>query len=83
VHDQCMCGLHYKDFRTGYKYRDIYEMLWSGSDDSKHWKYKRRNTVLGLWHMIKMQMWESHVKECEYLMPLLPFREEVVNAIPF
>ena len=79
----CVCGLRYEDFRTGYTYRDIYEMLWSGNGDPRTWKYKRRHTVLGLWHMLKTRMWEAHLAECEYYMPELPFEEDACGAVPF
>lgn len=36
-------------------------MLWVGDDDSSKWRYKRRNTVLGLWHQIKKEMYERYV----------------------
>lgn len=79
---KCVCGLRYEDFRTGYKYADVYSMLWSGSEDPQTWKYKRRNTVLGLWHMLKEQMWEHHLEMCEYYMPELPFPDDS-DEVPF
>lgn len=63
--DDCgCCGLAYADFRTGFTYKDIYQMLWSPDEDSSTWVYKRRNTILGKWHEIKVALWEQHVDEC-------------------
>jgi hypothetical protein len=59
------CGIRYKDFRTGLDYKTIYEWLWSSSEDSSEWKYKRRGTVLGRWHMEKQNLWKQHLHECE------------------
>jgi hypothetical protein len=58
------CGLKYRDFRTGFTYRDVFGMLWSGSDDPSTWRYKRRGSVLGKWFEIKQKMWADHVDEC-------------------
>lgn len=53
--------------RTGLTYSCIYSMLWSGSDDPSTWRYKRRRTVLGLWHQIKREQWFDHLDDCEDL----------------
>lgn len=58
------CGMHYDAFRTGLTYNDVFLMLWSYSEDPSTWKYKRRHTVLGLWHSIKQDMFRQHVAEC-------------------
>lgn len=56
----------YDRFRTGLRYRDVYRMLWSPSQDSRDWRYKRRGTVLGLWRQLKLEMWaELHRREDE------------------
>lgn len=60
------CGTKYGQFRTGLRYRDVFLMLWDGSRDSKEWKYKRRGTILGLWHSIKKELWSRHTDaECQ------------------
>lgn len=60
------CGAQYHRFRTGLTYRAVYEMLWSYNDeDTSTWKYKRRHTILGYWHMLKKQMWDEHLYVCE------------------
>lgn len=56
--------MHYDAFRTGLTYGDVFGLLWSHSSDSKQWKYKRRGTVLGLWHQLKQDAWKQHVAEC-------------------
>lgn len=47
----------YEEFRTGLTFRQVRAMLWVQSNDPKDWKYKRRNTVLGLWRQIKREMY--------------------------
>jgi hypothetical protein len=32
-------------------------MLWIADEDSSRWRYKRRGTVLGFWHSLKLAMW--------------------------
>lgn len=60
-----VCGLTYSQLRTGFTFEDVYQMFWVGSEDPKDWKYKRRHTVLGKWHEIKLDMWAEHVYLCE------------------
>lgn len=50
-------GDSYDKFRTGLSYSDVRSMLWSQNDDPGTWRYKRRHTVLGLWHSLKKDMW--------------------------
>jgi len=60
--DKCRgCGITYGQSRTGLTYRDVWLMLWHKTD----FKYKRRGTVLGLWHQIKKSQWENHVDHCK------------------
>ena len=47
----------YDRFRTGLTYRDVYFML---KDSNKH-KQKRRGSVLGFWHELKLQLYEQAV----------------------
>jgi len=62
---QCpCCGIQYDDFRTGLTFADVRGMLWVESENSEDWKYKRRHTVLGLWHSIKLAQWDTHIDEC-------------------
>jgi len=54
------CGITYGDFRTGLTYREVWQMLWHRTE----YRYKRRGTVLGLWHSIKKSEWEHHTSRC-------------------
>jgi hypothetical protein len=48
----------WRRFKTGMSYRDVYSMLWSADASAPEtWHYKRRGTVLGMWHRIKLEMW--------------------------
>ena len=58
------CGISYKDFRTGFNYSEIYQMYWVPDQDSSKWVYKRRNTILGKWHQIKLELWKNHLEKC-------------------
>jgi hypothetical protein len=58
------CGMTYEQERTGLRYRDVYAMLWSGSDNPADWRHKGRHTVLGLWHEIKQNIWAEHLEYC-------------------
>ncbi len=55
-----MRKVSYEDFRTGLTYRDVFWMLWSGSDDPRDWRYKRRHAVLGMWHQLKQQLYAEY-----------------------
>lgn len=80
------CDFHYRDLRTGYTYQNIYEMFWVYDDDPSTWRYKRRHTILGKWHQLKMEMWQEHVDACsgeakikrEYVEPTM---DEVLLAL--
>lgn len=79
------CGLVYSDFRTGYKYTEVRMLLWVADEDYSKWKYKRRHTVLGLWHSIKRSLWDEHIYVCE--MAALAVQEarldqEMVEKLP-
>lgn len=63
-----VCGIAYTNFRTGYTFRDVKEMLWVNSENPDDWKYKRKNTVLGRWRQIKMEMWRCHIETCNFEM---------------
>lgn len=55
----------YDEMRTGFTYRDVQSMLWSADPDPATWKYKRRGTVLGLFHQIKMEQYEEMMRREE------------------
>ena len=44
----------YDRFRTGLTYAEVYEMLKTSTRHS----HKRRGSVLGFWHEIKLQLYE-------------------------
>jgi len=50
-------GAEYDRFRTGLTFDEVRRMLWSSSEDSKDWRYRRRGTVLGFWHQLKLALW--------------------------
>lgn len=85
-HEKCEhCGLTYEQLRTGYTYKEIRMLLWVGDPDYSKWKYKRRHTVLGLWHQIKKSMWSEHLYICD-MMALAKeeaaYDEEMVEKLP-
>jgi len=80
------CGLKYKEVRTGLTYKDVHDLLWSNSAEPCDWKYKRRGTVLGLWHEIKLQLWGEHVHGCAVLAGDEPWPEGIGpqdDEVPF
>lgn len=67
-HERCpSCGMLYRDFRcTAFTcFQEVKDSLWIDSDNSDDWKYKRKGTVLGRWHMAKKREWEEHLVICE------------------
>ncbi len=64
--DECpTCGITYKRLQTGMTYRVVFELLIDNHSDSSLWRYKRRSTVLGMWHQIKRELWKYHIEvEC-------------------
>lgn len=51
----------YDKFRTGLSYQQVFDMLKDNEEDPRRWRHKRRATVLGLWHQLKMEMYERAV----------------------
>jgi len=47
----------YDHFRTGLTYGEVYQMLKHGKKHSQ----KRRGSVLGFWHELKLQLYEQAV----------------------
>lgn len=58
------CGLTYAELRTGYTFAEVRVMMKSASPDPKDWRQKRRNSVLGFWRELKLQLWYYHVGLC-------------------
>lgn len=62
----------YDRFRTGLTFREVSRMMRVASDDPADWQHKRRRTVLGYWHALKLQLWEAWEREREAI--------EAINA---
>lgn len=60
----CVCGARYDEFRTGLSFADVRAMMRSASDNPADWRQKRRNSVLGFWHELKLMMWEQAHGAC-------------------
>lgn len=75
--------MEYHELRTGMTYRDVYAMLWSGSDNPEDWRYKRRHTVLGFWHELKLSMWQEHLYMCEKQAEYEAEQAEDEDEVPF
>ena len=58
------CDITYKNLKTGFSYQEVHDLMLDEREDPATWKYKRRNTVLGLWFQIKQEMWKRHKTEC-------------------
>ena len=61
------CGIKYRDFRcsTIGSFQEAKDALWSSSGNPKDWRYRRKHTVLGFWHMTKKSEWFAHIQVCE------------------
>lgn len=40
-------------------------MLWVADDSPTSWRSKRRNSVLGYWHELKLDLWHQLHGGCE------------------
>lgn len=58
------CGMKYRDLKTGFTFADIVSMLWVDDPDPARWRSKRRNSILGFWHEIKLNLWREHCDLC-------------------
>jgi hypothetical protein len=47
----------YDSFRTGLTFAAVKRMMFDNHEDRSRWKYKRRHTVLGAWHDLKLQLY--------------------------
>lgn len=48
----------YDEFRINVSFADARAMLWVESPDSRHWRRKRRGSVLGLLHSLKLSAYD-------------------------
>jgi len=49
----------YDAFRTGLRFATVQQMLRVESDDPSCWRQKSRGCVLGLWHSLKMALYDQ------------------------
>ncbi len=59
--DDCICGLKYRDFRTGLDFAEVRRMMWSNNPDPSTWRHKTRRMVLGHWH--EFEEWVASGKD--------------------
>ncbi len=79
MEEKCpICGITYKEFRTGMTFADVKAEMYVSSEDSKDWVYKRKRCVLRRWRKIKRELWEYHLKECS-----IEFIDEELNLKEF
>lgn len=63
-----VCGITYKQFRCSIQtFQEARNLLYTGIEDPIKWRYKRRRSVLGIWHAMKKMEWEYHLQECSCL----------------
>ncbi len=48
----------YDTFRTGLRFATVQQMLRVASDEPSEWRQKSRGCVLGLWHSLKMSLYQ-------------------------
>lgn len=65
--ERCVCGASYHAMRTGLTFGKVRAMLHDVPDPNREgwWRQKGRRSVLGFWHELKMQQWESMHGSCE------------------
>jgi len=66
VRSKCLCcGQEYDKFSTNLTFKDVRDMMWVNDTDSSRWRHKRRKSVLGYWHELKLAMWREHLEMCK------------------
>lgn len=63
----CVCGCTYEDHRLGMNFADARRMLWDQEDPNRPgwFRQKRRRSVLGLMHELKIQSFYTLHRYCE------------------
>lgn len=61
IHWRCN---EYKQFRTGFTYYEIWQVLMQEKEAGKR-KHVTRHTVLGKWHEIKLSMYSDMLEQYE------------------
>ena len=60
-----VCGMTYKEMKTGLDFGAVQDMLFVESNDPQFWRQKGRSSVLGVWFEIKRSMWRDHLEMCD------------------
>jgi len=57
---RCPCGATYDAFRTGETFASVRRLMRDQPDRDGRWKWrqKRRSSVLGYWHELKLALWK-------------------------
>ena len=55
----------YDKFRTGLTYQTVWEMMRDESEDPSDWRHKRRGTVLGMWHQLKLELYHQAMDQLD------------------
>lgn len=61
----CVCGQTYDEFKTGLTFGDVRQMMYIASENSEEWRQKRRRSILGFWHEIKIQLFHTQHGHCD------------------
>lgn len=69
----CSCGARYKDFRSTddsgrvLTFAKVRSMMFNQPDSKREgwWRQKRRRSVLGYWHELKLMQWRMFHGYCE------------------
>ena len=49
----------FDQLKTGLTFGEVRQMLWSADPDPSTWRRKSRGCVLGLWHRLKLEMYQE------------------------
>jgi hypothetical protein len=59
-------AIPYRDFRTGYTWQEVRDMIWGLDGDPSTWPLahhtRRRHTVLGKWRQLKLEMYNDYLQ---------------------
>jgi hypothetical protein len=67
----------YEDFKTGFTFGEIRNLMFSTSEDPADWRPKRRGSVLGFWKETKEDMYR------EYLRKFSEAKKAADSPVPF
>lgn len=63
----CPVACRYRDFKPfagGGGFAETRESLFVANDDPATWKHKRRSTILGIMHEVKLEAWNEWTNKC-------------------